>query len=484
MTPGQAAFGPPAPGVMRRRTRSAAAPAAATATATDRAAGGIAASHRELATGRSRPTAGDEGGQPHGVSVTARAVHRRVGECRGAELLGGVATGPAAVLVDRHATERIGAELRRLVHSSEHRALALTSAGTPACIRLMTPPETTHERELTSPVELCTPDGRRLHRDARGWSRVPLHRANLRGRWGRNKRWDYWALLTEELAISVTYADVDYLGIVAVWWADLTTGRSGGRERAVPFGRGIELPDVAGSAALSFGSAGLDVRIEDDTDGTTRLWADWREPDGNPGHLAAAVVAPPGHESVNVVIPWSETRFQYTSKHQARPAHGELVVGDEVRSFGDDHGEAWGVLDVGRGRWPYRTRWNWGGGAGRSTAGQVVGIQVGGKWTVGTGATENGVVVDGEVVKLGEELTWAYDWDEPMAPWSVRSSDGGLDLTLQPRYDRHSKTQALVLATEVHQVFGRWSGRVPAPDGRQLEVAGLVGFAEESRSRW
>jgi hypothetical protein len=344
---------------------------------------------------------------------------------------------------------------------------------------------TTHERELTAPTALCTPDGRRLLPAARGWSRLPLHRANLRGRWGRTKRWDYWAVLTDDLAISVTYADVDYLGIVAVWWADVATGRSGGRERVVPFGRRIELPDVPGSAPLTYGSSPLDVRIgSTDEDGATRLWADWREADGSPARLTAVVEQPPGHESVNVVIPWSDTRFQYTSKHQARPAHGELLVGEQVHHFGDEHGPAWGVLDVGRGRWPYRTRWNWGGGAGRSTDGHVVGIQVGGRWTVGTGATENGVVVDGQVLKLGEELTWTYDWDRPLAPWWVRSADGTLDLRLQPRYDRHARTQALVLATEVHQVFGRWHGRVPAPEGRTLEVDGIVGFAEESRSRW
>jgi len=45
---------------------------------------------------------------------------------------------------------------------------------------------TTHEPELTAPVDLC--DGARLNPAARGWSRRPLHRANLSARWGRNKR--------------------------------------------------------------------------------------------------------------------------------------------------------------------------------------------------------------------------------------------------------------------------------------------------------
>lgn len=76
----------------------------------------------------------------------------------------------------------------------------------------------THEREITDPVDLCTPDGRRLAPAAKGWSRTPLHTAGLRGSWGRNKRWDYWAVLAGDLVLAVTYADVDDLGMATVWW--------------------------------------------------------------------------------------------------------------------------------------------------------------------------------------------------------------------------------------------------------------------------
>lgn len=348
------------------------------------------------------------------------------------------------------------------------------------------PEPTTHERELTEPVDLCGPDGRQLNPSARGWSRRPLHTANLRGGWGRTKRWDYWAVLADDLAVSITYADVDYLGIAAIWWVDLGAGVSGGREVVVPLARGLELPDLPGSRGLTYRSRDLELELRDELGGT-RLRASWRERDHRRGRLEAFVELPPDHGSVNVVIPWSARRFQYTSKHQARPAHGELVVGDRSRAFGERSNgtAAWGVLDVGRGRWPYRTRWNWGGGAGPSADGaHVVGLQVGGRWTAGTGATENGIVVDGRVVKLGAELIWTYDWDAPLEPWHVRDEAGTLDLTLTPRYDRHARSNALLVATEVHQVFGRWRGRVPAPDGSVVELGDVLGFAEESRSRW
>ena len=129
--------------------------------------------------------------------------------------------------------------------------------------------------------------------------------------------------------------------------------------------------------------------------------------------------------------------------------------------------------------------WNWGGGAGADNTGRhVVGLQLGGKWTEGTGFTENGVLVDGRLTKLGDELRWDYDWDEPLKPWRVEDPGGRLHLELTPRYDKHTKVEALVMGTETHQVFGTWSGTFITDDGERVEFDALQGFAEESRYRW
>ncbi|MCU1370851.1 MAG: hypothetical protein JWO77_2045 [Ilumatobacteraceae bacterium] len=378
----------------------------------------------------------------------------------------------------------------------------------------------TKEPEITEPVDLCLPGGKQLNPAAKGWSRQVLHTANLRGRWGRTKRWDYWAVLAGDWAIAVVYADVDYLGIAEVWWCHLPTGRAGGRAANVPGARGIALPDLPGTEPLRYEANKIEVAITDDADGTT-IVAWWKEWGGRHSSLNARIDLPPGHQSLNVVIPWSDRQFQYTSKHQARPAHGTLEVGDHVVHFGasassasgdaeveseieaaagDGSGgvpprtdgppvtervdEAWGVLDVGRGRWPYETQWNWGSGAGRSAEGAVIGIQIGGRWTEGTGFTENGIIVDGVLTKIGDELIWEYDGDAPMQPWHVRHPDGSLDLVLAPVHDKHTQVRAVVLGTEVHQVFGTWSGHVTADAGIVHHLDGIRGFAEESRSRW
>jgi hypothetical protein len=340
----------------------------------------------------------------------------------------------------------------------------------------------THEPELTSAVDLCLPDGGPLNPAARGWSRRPLHRANLDGGDpGRNKRWDYWAVLAGDVVVSCVYSDIDVLGLADTWWAELTTGRSGGRGIITEPGL-MRLPQMCGTAGLHVDRDGLALTIDAEDEAGTRLRASWSEDDGRPGSFDIRISRPAGLESVNVVVPWSDDTFNFTSKQVARPATGVLRVGHEEFALGAD-GDAWGVLDVGRGRWPVRATWNWGAASGRA-AGTVVGLQLGAKWTEGTGATENGFVLDGRVTKLGQELHWSYSWDDPNSPWVIEDPGGQLSVVLTPRYDKYTLAGDDDLGSEVHQVFGTYAGRVVDDDGRTVEFSGLQGFAEEARQAW
>ena len=340
----------------------------------------------------------------------------------------------------------------------------------------------THEPELTEPVDLCVADGSSLNPSARGWSRKPLHRANLDGCFGVNKRWDYWAFLAGDLVVSAVYSNIDHFGLADVYWVDLVTGETGGQAILTP-ADALHLPERPGTAPLVVDRDGLPRRGAEEGAGP-RLLGAGEGAGGRRGRLDVLVEAPAGHESLNVVIPWSDTVFNFTSKHQARPAVGHLTVGDRRWSIGSPDGpESWGVLDVGRGRWPHEVTWNWGGGAGRA-GGHVVGLQVGGKWTEGSGFTENGLIVDGQLTKLGAELRWDYSWDDPMQPWHVVDPGGQLDMVLTPRFDKHSHVDAGEFGSETHQVFGDWSGRLRSDDGLEIEFEGLQGFAEEARQRW
>ena len=53
-----------------------------------------------------------------------------------------------------------------------------------------------------------------------------------------------------------------------------------------------------------------------------------------------------------------------------------------------------------------------------------------------------------------------------------------------PFKDRFAATKLLVIDSEVHQLFGRYSGKVLRTMEKKFVIDGLIGFAEEHKARW
>ncbi|NUP29154.1 MAG: DUF2804 domain-containing protein [Nocardia sp.] len=321
------------------------------------------------------------------------------------------------------------------------------------------------EREITQPVDLCRPDGR-LNPAAVGWTRRPLHRAGLRG-WGRRKRWEYWGIVTPRHIIGIVASSLDYAGVHGIYVLDRSTGAEVTRDAVVPFARGAVLGERSGVGVDSVRGGGIEIELVNDATGTDITAV-------APGvRLSARAALPSGHESLGVVVPWSSRRFQYTVKDVGRPVAGTLELGTAEYTLDD----AFGVLDHGRGKWPYAITWNWAAG---SKPG--LGIQFGGRWTDGTGSTENAVVVDGRLHKISDELRWEYDLADRLRPWRITGER--VEAEFRPFHTRTAKTALLVVANDTHQCFGDFAGRVRTDDGRWLDLGGVVGWAEETRNRW
>ncbi|MEU8240017.1 DUF2804 domain-containing protein [Actinoplanes missouriensis] len=325
----------------------------------------------------------------------------------------------------------------------------------------------TPEREITAPVDLCLPGGR-LNPAAVGWTRRPLHRSALRG-WGRNKRWEYWGVTTPTHVIGVVASSLDYAGVHGLYAAETATGREWRADATVPLARGTVFPDRAGSGPVRATGGGLRIEIDQDPGGT-RIRA-------RSATMTIDLTVPevPDRESLGVVVEWSPTRFQYTVKDVGRPVSGTLVL-DGVTHDVPAEG-SFATLDHGRGRWPYSVVWNWAAGAAPGRA-----IQLGGKWTDGTGSTENALLLDGRLHKIGEDLTWSYDRTNWTAPWRITGER--VDARFTPVHERVARTNLGVLASETHQCFGEFSGWATTGDGRTVPLDGLTGWAEEARNRW
>lgn len=119
---------------------------------------------------------------------------------------------------------------------------------------------TTHERELTRPVDLCDGHGR-LNDEARGWSRHPMLRANLRRAHGRKKKWDYWCVITDEVVVSFVHADVDYVGLANVWVMNHATAEQATAGVMVPFARRFSMPEQVCEGTVSHEQGRFALRI-------------------------------------------------------------------------------------------------------------------------------------------------------------------------------------------------------------------------------
>lgn len=335
------------------------------------------------------------------------------------------------------------------------------------------------ETEITAPTLLCDTRGR-LNRESVGWSRHPLHTCNIKGRWPRKKRWNYWCVTDNAHLFSVTLSSLDYAGFAFTYFLEYETERFIEQTVMVPFGKGVVLAEtVDGTALLEHRS--MSVSFENQHVGT-HIRVNSRNFGGVPLSADLFVEHPEGHETLNVVIPWSDSLFQFTSKHNCLPTVGTVTLGDSTFAF--ESGRAFACLDYGRGVWPYATKWNWASCSGTQN-GRTIGFNLGGGWTDGTGMTENAILVDGHISKLHEDVAFIYDRANLMNPWIIQTEvSDRVSLSFHPFFERVARTDLVAIRSEMHQLIGRFRGTVVTDDGEVVRVDDLVGWAEEHVARW
>ena len=329
--------------------------------------------------------------------------------------------------------------------------------------------------EIKEPVQLSLGNGK-LNPAAAGYSRTPLHAfaelpSGLRHGW-RTKQWEYWGVMTPDLVLGMTIAHLDYAATLQLYVFERATGKEITSDPlSIPPGSTAVLPNTLPPLTAVGTMGGLHLRFHDD-DGGTHLRAESER-------VGVELYAPAAGDVLGVVVPWSDTRYQYTLKDVARGVSGTVSIDGRTYSAGGPGSFA--VLDRGRGRWPYARRWNWAAGSG-TVDGTRLGLQLGGRWTAGTPATENALIVDGALHHYDGELEFSYDLTDPQAPWHVRGD--WIEATLTPFHRRVAATNAVLVASKTWQAFGTWSGSASAPDGTRYRLDGMQGWIEEARNRW
>ena len=342
------------------------------------------------------------------------------------------------------------------------------------------------QRELYEPSPLLDAQGYLVQV---GWARQPLLDCNLEAarfyalrplQRFRVKRWDYYGVTTPTRFYSFTLADLGYAGQVFAYVVDLNSGGCHEETLTLPLARGIVLPrnSTEGTSSFEGNQARLVFEVETDA---RRILVEW------PGFGGAGLAADvrlhfsPGHESMVIVIPIHGKRFYYNRKVNCLPAEGWIEYKGERMDLRPT--ESLGNLDWGRGVWAYKSFWVWASASGLLGDGRRVGLNLGFGFGDTSAATENALILDGRVHKLGQ-VDFTYDSGDFMRPWRMVSPDQRLDLEFVPFLERVAATNLVVITSEVHQMFGRYHGAAQTDGGEVLHLDGVVGFAEEHHARW
>ncbi len=343
------------------------------------------------------------------------------------------------------------------------------------------------QNELTQPGPLLDEKGSLTQV---GWSRKPLLDCNLEKvnfytlhpfQRFRVKRWDYYAVFTPRRFFSATIADLGYAGNVFVYTLDFATGELHEEGLVIPFGNGIKLERNPEVGEASFANDKVSLNFQADGE-QRRLDVHWSKFNNGRGiHAEIVLRALPQHESINIVIPIGAKRFYDNTKINCMPAQGFIQYGDQREDLEPE--TCIGSLDWGRGVWEYQSYWNWASASGFLSDGGAIGLNLGQGFGDLSKATENAVILNGRIHKLGA-VRFDYKSGDFMRPWCFTDHEGRLDLTFTPFKDRTARTNLGIISSEVHQMFGRYNGRTVLDDGIVLGIHDLIGFAEEHHARW
>ena len=335
------------------------------------------------------------------------------------------------------------------------------------------------EKEILLPTLLCDKKGN-LNPAAIGFARKPFINCNLTGHMMRKKKWNYWCVYGDEILFSATISHLDYAAVCFVYFLEYETQRYFEKTITIPLGGKLKMPtQVLETVTFNNSEMAIDITY---IQNETHLVVSIPNFDGDVLRADLVIQHPPADDSLNVVIPWNRKTFQFTGKHHILPTSGLVTIGDRRFTFTPE--ESFAVLDYGRGVWPRQAKWNWG-MASQRVRGRRIGLNLGGKWTDGTGMTENAVFVDGKMTKIHEDVLIEYDREDFMQPWYVKSKfSNQVELKFSPFFERVATSNAKLIKSEVHQMFGYYDGKVLLDNGETLVIQQMLGSIEEHIAKW
>ena len=343
------------------------------------------------------------------------------------------------------------------------------------------------QHEIQNPAPLLKDDGSLYEA---GYAKYPImvyDRSQIRAGKSRIKEWDYYLIQNDRYAVALTADDNSYMGMMSVSFIDLEKGTEITKSVILPFTFGrIKLPASSAYGDVVYESRKVKLSFTHEAEGR-RLKVLFRKFKDKQDFECDFLLTEEPRDSMVIATPFADKpkAFYYNQKIIAMRASG--TVWHDRKKYKFTSGNSFGLLDWGRGVWTYDNTWYWSAAQGM-VDGRRFGFNLGYGFGDTSAASENMLFVDGTAHKLeGVEFQIPKDKDgkdDYLSPWRFTSTDGRCELEFRPILDRKAKISLIVIMSDQHQVFGRFSGEVTLDDGKKMVIKDLLGFAEKVRNKW
>ena len=309
-------------------------------------------------------------------------------------------------------------------------------------------------------------------------------RSDIKGLKSRIKEWDYYFINDDEYGIALTIDDNSYMGMASVSVLDFKNKKEVTKSyiKWFTFGK-VGFPSSSNDGDVSIKSKNYSMIFEN-KNGKRHLVCYLKNLANNKDFECDIELESTTDKSMVIATPFKKKKhFYYNQKINLLKAEGFFKFGEFFYRFKDN---ALGVLDWGRGVWTYKNTWYWSSLNARYK-GHNIGFNLGYGFGDTSKASENMFFYDKEAFKL-EDVVFNIPKDENeklcfLKPWTFTSEKGDINLTFNPIIDRYANTNALIIQSKQHQVFGYFSGSIKAND-KNYEFENLLGFAEMVTNRW
>lgn len=295
------------------------------------------------------------------------------------------------------------------------------------------------------------------------------HFAGETGGFFREKRWQWFCAANARVACGGTLFDAGYATTVFLWVFDRVSERMIADETEIlpPFAVDVrDNPGDGGGATLRGLSSRFDFERRSDgasvevSVNSIRLELEYETGALDP----VTAICPIGGDD--------GPGMNVTQKESCLPVRGRISTEGRTFELGP---EGLGMLDYTHGLLERETNWRWVIAGGHLEDGAPIGFN----FSQNFNDDRENVVWLGDDIQSTARVHIEFDGTAPAEPWSVRSEDGAIDLSMIVEGVREHEQNFQLVSSSYVQPIGRFHGRVV-----DREVHDLFGVAETHRAKW